>query len=84
METLEGKQLIGFVFSATWTKHSMKNYFCWWRKSLWVYSLERKLRRKPGSMIKVPGTPGTMTIQHNKNITQNRYENNTTDLKRNL
>lgn len=46
--------------------------------------LGTKLKREPGSMIKVPGTPGIMTIQHNKNIKQDRCKKNTTNLERNL
>lgn len=43
-----------------------------------------KLRRKPGSMIKIPDTPGTIKIQHNKNIKQNRCKNNGIYLKMNV
>lgn len=50
-------------------------------RSLWAHSLEIKLRRESGSVIKVTDDPKTMMTEHIKNIKQNRYENNAINLK---
>lgn len=62
----------------------MQNDFFCWMRSLWAHSLEIKLRRESGSVIKVTDDPKTMMTEHIKNIKQNRYENNTINLKQNL